>query len=155
VGPEPDPSPPDAAPLHRSRIVRWTWAAFGLLFVVLGGIGVVVPGLPTTGFLILAAWCFSHSSPRLEAWLLSLPRFGPMIRDYRAGLGMPRAAKRWAVGSIVVFSTISCVLLRDSPGRVVAIAVVALVGAAYVTLVVPTREKVLAASPRDRERPAD
>ena len=155
MGPEPDPSPPDAAPLHRSRIVRWTWAAFGLLFVVLGGIGVVVPGLPTTGFLILAAWCFSHSSPRLEAWLLSLPRFGPMIRDYRAGLGMPRAAKRWAVGSIVVFSTISCVLLRDSPGRVVAIAVVALVGAAYVTLVVPTRGKVLAASPRDRERPAD
>ena len=120
----------------------------------IGGVGVVVPGLPTTGFLILAAWCFSHSSPRLEAWLLSLPRFGPMIRDYRMGLGMPRAAKRWAIGSIVVFSTLSGVLLRGSLPRVAAIGALALAGVAYLVLVVPTREKVLAA----REvgaRPAD
>lgn len=143
VGAERRPYPPDAR-LHRSRTVRLVWALCGLLFVALGGIGVVVPGLPTTGFLILAAWCFSHSSPRLEAWLLSLPRFGPMISDYRAGLGMPRSAKRWAIGSIVVFSTLSCVLLRDSPARVAAIAAVALVGVLYVGLVVPTREKVMA-----------
>ncbi len=142
--PEPRPSDTATAPLHRSRVVRLVWATVGMAFVVLGGIGVVVPGLPTTGFLILAAWCFSHSSPRLEAWLLGLPRFGPLIRDYRSGLGMPRAAKRWAVGSIVVFSTLSCVLLRDSPVRVAVIAAVALVGAGYVLWAVPTREDVLA-----------
>ncbi len=133
-----------APTLHRSRLVRGAWAAVGLLFVGLGGIGVVVPGLPTTGFLILAAWCFSHSSPRLEAWLLSLPKFGPMIRDYRMGLGMPVVAKRWAIGSIVVFSTISCVLLRSSPLRVVIIAGVALIGVGYILWAVPTREKELA-----------
>ena len=144
MGPVPHPPDSSAAPLHRSRVVRLVWAAVGLLFVVLGGIGVVVPGLPTTGFLILAAWCFSHSSPRLEAWLLGLPRFGPLIRDYRMGLGMPRAAKRWAAGSIGVFSALSCVLLRDSPLRVVVIAVVAFVGIAYVVWAVPTREDVLA-----------
>lgn len=169
MGPEADPSLPSAtslpdpaasgpavsgpAPLHRSRTVRAIWAAAGLLFVGIGGVGVVVPGLPTTGFLILAAWCFSHSSPRLEAWLLSLPRFGPMIRDYRMGLGMPLAAKRWAIGSIVVFSTLSGVLLRGSLPRVAAIAALALAGVAYLVLVVPTREKVLAARGADT-RPA-
>lgn len=112
--------------------------------MAIGGVGVVVPGLPTTGFLILAAWCFSHSSPRLEQWLLSLPKFGPLIRDYRLGLGMPIAAKRWAIGSIVVFSSISCVLLRGSPVRVGLIAAVALIGVGYVARAVPTREKVLA-----------
>ncbi len=142
----PDVSPPDgvATPLHRSRTVRALWATAGLVFVALGGVGVVVPGLPTTGFLILAAWCFSHSSPRLEAWLLDLPRFGPLIRDYRMGLGMPRAAKRWAIGSIVVFSTLSGVVLRDHPVRVLVIAAIALTGIAYVGWVVPTRETVLA-----------
>lgn len=140
----PPGSSPPRSPLHRSRAIRGAWAAVGLLFVVIGGIGVVVPGLPTTGFLILAAWCFSHSSPRLEAWLLGLPKFGPLIRDYRLGLGMPRVAKRWAIGSIVCFSTISCVLLRGSPVRVGLIAAVALVGVGYVAWTVPTREQVLA-----------
>lgn len=130
--------------MHRSRVVRGAWAAAGFVFVAIGGVGVVVPGLPTTGFLILAAWCFSHSSPRLEQWLLSLPKFGPLIRDYRLGLGMPIAAKRWAIGSIVVFSSISCVLLRGSPVRVGLIAAVALIGVGYVARAVPTREKVLA-----------
>ena len=142
----PDVHPPDGAdaPLHRSRVVRAVWATAGLAFVALGGVGVVGPGLPTTGFLILAAWCFSHSSPRLEAWLLGLPRFGPLGRDYRSGLGMPRAAKRWAVGSILVFSALSCVMLREQPVRALVIATVALVGVAYVVRVVPTREAVLA-----------
>ena len=142
--PDVRPSADDAAPLPRSRVVRAVWATVGLLAVVLGGIGIVVPGLPTTGFLVLAAWCFSHSSPRLEAWLLGLPRFGPLVRDYRSGLGMPRSAKRWAVGSIVVFSTLSCVMLREHPVRALVIATVALVGVVYVLRVVPTREAVLA-----------
>jgi uncharacterized membrane protein YbaN (DUF454 family) len=49
-----------------------------------------VPGLPTTGFFVLAAACFAKSSPRFERWVLDLPTVGPMVRDYRAGLGMPR-----------------------------------------------------------------
>ena len=147
----PDVLPPDdAAPLHRSRVVRAVWATVGLLAVALGGIGIVVPGLPTTGFLVLAAWCFSHSSPRLEAWLLGLPRFGPLVRDYRLGLGMPRAAKRWAVGSIAVFSSLSCALLREHPWRAAVVAVIALVGIVYVLRVVPTREDEL-----DRRRVAE
>lgn len=75
----------------------------GLLCVALGAIGIVVPGLPTTIFFIGAAACFARSSPRLEAWVLGLPKVGPAVRDYRAGLGMPRRAKQVAIAMIVVF----------------------------------------------------
>lgn len=75
--------------------------------VALGGLGIVVPGLPTTIFFIGAAACFTRSSPRLEAWVLGLPRIGPAVRDYRAGLGMPRAAKRAAITMLTISVGIS------------------------------------------------
>ena len=76
---------------------RLVWIPIGLVCVGIGGIGVVVPGLPSTGFFVLAAAAFARSSPRLEAWLLDLPGVGPLVRDYRAGLGMPRSAKVTAI----------------------------------------------------------
>ena len=111
----------------------------GLLCVGLGGVGIVVPGLPTTVFFIAAAACFSKSDPRLEAWVLGLPKIGPAVRDYRAGLGMARRAKQWAIASIVAFSTLSVVMLGAWPARV-AIAVVAAIGVWYVGWRVPTAQ---------------
>ncbi len=90
---------------------RGAWIVAGLISVAVGSIGIVVPGLPTTVFFIVAAWCFARSSPRLERWVLDLPRIGPAVRRYRAGLGMPRRAKEWAIGSIVFFSGLSAWLL--------------------------------------------
>ena len=104
----------------------------------------VVPGLPTTGFFVLAAACFAKSSPRFERWVLGLPGVGPMVRDYRAGLGMPRRAKVWAIAMILVVSTISAVVAVGNRWLGAAIVVLALVGAWYVGWRVPTREKVLA-----------
>ena len=72
--------------------------ALGWIAVALGGLGVFVPGLPTTGFFVLAAACFARSSPRFEQWVLGLPKVGPLVRDHRAGLGMPRRAKVVAIG---------------------------------------------------------
>ena len=88
-------------------IARMMWRVVGLLAVAVGAIGVVLPGLPTTVFFIIAAWAFSKSSPRLEAWVLGLPRIGPMVADHRSGLGMPRRAKRVAVSMIAVFVALS------------------------------------------------
>ena len=65
----------------------------GWISVALGGIGVVVPGLPTTGFMVFAASCFAKSSPRFEQWILDLPGVGPHVRAYRNGEGMPKRAK--------------------------------------------------------------
>jgi uncharacterized membrane protein YbaN (DUF454 family) len=133
---------PRALP-HRGHIARAGWLAGGLVAIAVGGIGIVVPGLPTTVFFIVAAWCFSHSSPRLERWVLNLPRIGPMVGDYRAGLGMPRRAKAIAISMIAVFVTFSVVLFIDSwPWRLVVLALGA-TGVTYITLRVPTRERVL------------
>lgn len=109
--------------------------------VGLGGLGVIVPGLPTTVFFIAAAACFSKSSPRLEQWVLDLPRIGPMVRDYRAGLGMPRRAKVFATAAIVLFVAIAAWTIESV---ILGAAVVAagLLGVAVITVRVPTREKV-------------
>lgn len=77
----------------RSRVSRGFWLTIGWLSVALGGIGVVVPGLPTTGFMVFAASCFAKSSPRFEQWILDLPGVGPHVRAYRDGDGMPKRAK--------------------------------------------------------------
>ena len=131
-------------PRVRRGPVAWLWFAAGWVAVGLGTLGVIVPGLPTTVFFLVAAWCFARCSPRFEQWVLDLPRIGPMVRDSRAGLGMPRRAKVVAIAMIVLFAGGSGLFLI--PNRVVGAVVVALgvVGVLYVGLKVPTKETVLA-----------
>ena len=125
------------------------WFVGGLLSVAVGGIGVVVPGLPTTVFFIVAAACFSRSNKRFEKWVLNLPRIGSLVRDHRSGLGMPRRAKVVAVTMILVVSTASGVFAIGNRAVGAAVVALGLSGALYVTFRVPTREQVLAE--RDRQ----
>ena len=127
------------------------WFVGGLLSVGLGTLGVIVPGLPTTVFFIVAAACFSKSSPRFEQWVLNLPKIGTTVRDHRAGLGMPRRAKVIAVAMILGVSTLSTVLAFGNRPLGWAVLGLGLVGALYVSFRVPTRERVLA----EREVPPD
>jgi len=136
--------PGTGTPEVRRGPVAWLWFAGGIVSVGLGGLGVVVPGLPTTVFFIVAAACFARSNPRFEQWVLNLPKIGPTVRDYRAGLGMRRRAKVMAVATILVVSLASAVFaISNVTVRLIVIAV-GLVGAAYVAFLVPTRERVLA-----------
>lgn len=86
---------------------RLVWLVLGLGLTALGLIGALVPLMPTTIFLILAAACFARSSPRLEAWLLNHPRFGAALRNWRSHRAVPRRAKQMAVvgmaGGYVLF----------------------------------------------------
>jgi uncharacterized membrane protein YbaN (DUF454 family) len=126
-----------------SRVVsgpgRWLWFTIGWCAVGLGGLGVVVPGLPTTVFFIVAASCFARSSPRFERWVLGLPRIGPLVVAHRAGLGMPRRAKAWAIGMMLVFAGASIVLAVENIAVGAAIIGLVLVGVWYVAYRVPTR----------------
>jgi uncharacterized membrane protein YbaN (DUF454 family) len=77
--------------------MRHLYLALGLVFVALGLAGVVLPVVPTTPFLIVAAGCFARSSPRLERWLLAHPRFGPVLQAWRERRAIPRKAKLLAL----------------------------------------------------------
>jgi uncharacterized membrane protein YbaN (DUF454 family) len=129
----------------RTGPARWAWLVAGWLAAAVGAAGVIVPGLPTTGPFVLAASCFAKSSPRFERWVLSLPRIGPLVRDHRAGLGMPRRAKVMAVSMIVVAVSASTLLAIPSPVAKSITVAAGVVGCWYVGLRIPTRERVLAA----------
>ncbi|MBL8519271.1 MAG: YbaN family protein [Betaproteobacteria bacterium] len=101
-------SAPSASPQPKHRLaasaaaVRGLWIAAGLAALATGIVGIFVPLLPTTPFVLLAAYCFSRGSARLENWLLAHPRFGPMVRDWRDRRAVPRNAKWLASGMMVI-----------------------------------------------------
>jgi len=74
-------------------IKRILWLLLGLTFVGVGMIGIVIPGLPTTIFMILAVGCFYRSSQRLYDWVINHKYFGEHVKNYIEGKGMPRKAK--------------------------------------------------------------
>lgn len=85
----------------RNRVRRGFYLVLAWLALALGVIGIVVPGLPTTPFVLLAAWAAARSSERLHAWLRAHRLFGPMIRDWQATGAVSRRAK-WAA-SVAMF----------------------------------------------------
>lgn len=89
----------------RSRTLRYILFACGCLSVVLGVIGIFLPVLPTTPFLLLAAACFARSSKRFYLWLVLHPKLGPWVRDYLDGEGLPLKGKIWAL--VLMWASIS------------------------------------------------
>lgn len=78
---------------YLDHAARWMLIAAGMLCVALGAIGIILPGLPTTPFLLLAAYCFARSSGRFHGWLLNHRWFGSYVRNFEEGRGMTRRAK--------------------------------------------------------------
>lgn len=72
------------------------WRSLVMIFIVLAFIGALLPGMPTTVFLILAAWAASKGWPQMDAWLLNHPKYGPTLRNWREHGTVPRKAKWWA-----------------------------------------------------------
>ena len=100
------------------------WLVLGILCVGAAMAGIVLPLVPATPFLLLAAFAFARGSPRLEAWLLGHPRFGPLIADWRMEGAIGRRAKivalatmvatpgiTWAIGGGATVLTIQAVVL--------------------------------------------
>lgn len=87
----------------KSALWRWVLIVMGWLSVVLAALGAVLPLLPTTPFLLLAAWCFSQSSPRFHHWLLHRSWFGSYLRHWQAHRALPPNTK-WKAMLFIVFS---------------------------------------------------
>jgi uncharacterized membrane protein YbaN (DUF454 family) len=99
--------------VHESRnpAIRYALLTVGWLSVVLGVVGIFLPVLPTTPFLLLAAACFARSSERFYNWLVNHPKLGPWIRDYLEGNGIPLKGKVYAIGLMWVSISFSCYLV--------------------------------------------
>ena len=125
-----DPAADDL--LRRGRAVRAGWLALGLILVAVGFIGIFVPLLPTTDFMLLALPCFARSSPRLEAWLLNHPRFGPGLRAWRTERAVPRHAKLAASIGMAVGYALFWLHVRPGWGLALTVALVMLAGIVWI-----------------------
>ncbi|NVJ49533.1 MAG: YbaN family protein [Gammaproteobacteria bacterium] len=82
----------------KSPVMRWSLIALGCFSLSLGILGIFLPLLPTTIFLIIAAACFVRSSASMYDWLHQHPQFGVYLAAYAKGQGMPRRAKAITIG---------------------------------------------------------
>ncbi|MGR3757207.1 MAG: YbaN family protein [Tranquillimonas sp.] len=107
----------------------------GWLAVALGVAGIALPLLPTTPFLLLAAFCFGRGSPAAREWLVNHARLGPPVRDWEARGAIPRRAKIWAVVAMAASFAVSLALAL--PATALALQALALAGAATFVLTRP------------------
>jgi uncharacterized membrane protein YbaN (DUF454 family) len=117
---------PKAHPLTRPLFL-----AAGVVLTAVGIMGYFTPGMPGTIFLILAAGCFTRSSPKLEHWLLNHPRLGPSVMAWRENGAIPRKIKFIAIGSMAV-SFVILLLMHLSVMWTVIVGVALLASAIFV-----------------------
>jgi uncharacterized membrane protein YbaN (DUF454 family) len=93
----------------RQKAIRTLLITAGTICLALGAVGIFLPILPTTPFLLLAAACYLRSSERMHEWLLKNRWFGEYIKNYQAGRGIPLKTKIIAITFLwlaIVYSTI-------------------------------------------------
>lgn len=113
----------------------------GTLSLAIGIIGIFVPGLPTTAFLLLTAALYMRSSERLYNMLLSNKILGPYIMEFRKNKGMTKRMKIHAIGTMWFMITISCVFFIKSTTVILVVIGVGMIGTVVMGWIVPTARK--------------
>lgn len=110
--------------MARRAVTRYLWLGFGWLNVALAGAGAILPLLPTTPFLLVAAFAFARGSQRWHGWLINHRHFGPLISNWHAHRAISRRAKIGASASLLVLLPLS--VLVGAPGWLLAVQAVVL-----------------------------
>ena len=97
--------------LATSKLARILFALLAYVSLAIGLVAIVIPGLPTTEFILLAAWAATKSSPRLSAWLENHRLFGPILSNWRNGRIIARRAKVSATASMLLCAGLMLVML--------------------------------------------
>ena len=119
-----------------NQTVRIIYISLGSLAVILGSIGVVVPGLPTTPFVLLASWCFYKSSPRLRNWLLQ-SFLGKYIKDYTRRGGLTTRKRIYIILLMTTMVAISTIFFIENMIARIVVWTAGLIGCIVVGFVVP------------------
>ena len=124
----------------KNKLIRILWILLGSLFVGIGYLGIFVPGLPTTIFLILAAGCYIRSSEKLYNWLINNKIFGKYIKDYYEGKGMPLKSKILAFSMIIIFCSFAIFVVIELIWVQLIVGLAGIIGISYIILRVPTKK---------------
>ncbi len=120
------------------KILKFLLTSLGLLSVAIGGIGIVLPVLPTTPFILLSALLFSFSNEKLGSWLERNKILGPYLRHYRQGNGVSKPVKAKALISLWVGMGITFYLV-GKPVLITLLAVIASLVSLHILLIKPKR----------------
>src|SRR5690606_32792237 len=96
--------------MRHAPMIRGLWIALALLALALAVLGVLVPGLPTTPFVLLAAYAAARGSQRLHAWLHAHRLFGPLLHDWERYGAVSRRAKRMALATMAACALVLALL---------------------------------------------
>ncbi len=128
--------------------MKYLWISAGWIAFGCGVVGAALPLVPTVPFMLLAAFCFARGSERIHAWLLTHPRFGPAIEDWRMHGAIARPAKRYALMGIGASFALS--IAMGVSGSVLAAQAAVLCAVSAFILTRPDRPDELRAQPDSR-----
>jgi uncharacterized membrane protein YbaN (DUF454 family) len=130
--------PPGRVVPRATGLRRFLYVIAGLVCVGLAYLGAILPGLPTTPWVLLASYCFSKSSPRLERWLKRSPIFGRLLHDWETHRGIRRPVKIVAVCLVVTVVSLSIIFGGLPVWLKWTIGALAAIGMCVIVFVVPT-----------------
>ena len=122
-------------------MLRIVYMVAGTISLGLGVTGIFIPGLPTTPFLLLAAFFYAKSSERLHSWLIRHKVFGPFISDFREGKGMTVRAKLYVIFLIWLTVLLTALILKPSIIFIYIHIVLGLIGTFVMAFLIPTKGK--------------
>jgi uncharacterized protein len=129
----------------KNKVIKALLLFIGWLSVILGVIGIFLPVMPTTPFLLLAAACFMRTSPKFYQWLVGHPRLGKYLVYYLEGKGIPLKAKIYTIALMTISMSVTCYLVPIIEVQIL----LPLIGVLVALYIV--RQPTLALSPEAKE----